>query len=94
MIPNHYPKYTTSLLQMTYRDDVAHTLTPRTGGSQYSIQQAGPRVNSRDPTFFVIWIETQGDRVYAVAFAGYTNGRGQYLSSGTKEAKESPHSVL
>ena len=36
---------------------------PQTGASQYATQQARPRLISRDPTFFVIWIETQGDRV-------------------------------
>jgi len=62
-----------------------YTLTPRTGASQYVTQQAGPRLIS---TFFLIWTETQGDRVDAVAFVGYTNDQGRYLSSERKEAKE------
>jgi len=44
---------------------------------------------SSHETFFVIWIETQGDH-----FVGYTKDRGQCLSSGTKEAKGSSLGVL
>ena len=78
MYLNRYPKYTIYLLQTTCDE------CPQIGASQYATQQARPRLVSRYPTFFVIWIETQGDRVYAVAFVGYTYDRCQCLSSETK----------
>lgn len=67
---NHNLKYTISLRQTTY--DVAHTLMPQTGASRQATQQATGRPRLI-PTFFVIWIETQGNRVETVAFVGHTN---------------------
>lgn len=61
-------------------------LPPKSSASQYAAQQARPRFMSRTPTLFVIRIETEGDRVYAVALVGW--GSGSVISRKTKTARE------